>query len=91
MNSHIYNLQERTECTKTEPKLRLWVANYEIPNIVKGIAIIKASNAAEANNTLVSNSQFNSMKSSIIARIEEIITDGMSTDLVVEEFVEYNN
>lgn len=90
MNSHIYNLQERTECNKVEPKLRLWVINYEVTNIAKGIAVVKAKNAQEASNILLADSQFNSMKNIFnIIRIEEIITDGMYTNLVMEEYLKY--
>lgn len=90
MNSHIYNLQERTECNKVEPKLRLWVINYEVTNTAKGIAVIKAKNAQEASNVLLADSQFNAMKDIFnIIRIEEIITDGMYTNLVMEEWIKY--
>lgn len=90
MNSHIYNLQERTECNKVEPKLRLWVINYEVTNTAKGIAVIKAKNAQEASNVLLADSQFNAMRDIfIISRIEEIITDGMSTNLAMEEWIKY--
>lgn len=90
MNSHIYNLQERTECNKVEPKFRLWVINYEVTNIAKGIAVVKAKNAQEASTVLLADSQFNSMKNIFnIIRIEEIITDGMYTNLVMEEYLKY--
>ena len=90
MNSHIYNLQERTECNKVEPKLRLWVINYEVTNTAKGIAVVKAKNAQEASNVLLADSQFNAMRDVFnIIRIEEIITDGMYTNLVMEEYLKY--
>ena len=90
MNSHVYNLQERTECNKVEPKLRLWVINYEVTNTAKGIAVVKAKNAQEASNVLLADSQFNAMKDIFnIIRIEEIITDGMYTNLVMEEWIKY--
>lgn len=90
MNSHVYNLQERTECNKVDPKLRLWVINYEVLNTAKGIAVIKAKNAQEASNVLLADSQFNAMKDIFnIIRIEEIITDGMYTNLVMEEWIKY--
>lgn len=90
MNSHIYNLQERTECNKVEPKLRLWVINYEVTNIAKGIAVVKAENAQEASNVLLADSQFNAIRDIFnILRIEEIITDGMYTNLVMEEYLRY--
>jgi hypothetical protein len=88
MNSHIYNLQERTECTKTEPKLNLYVANYEVPGVAKGIAVVKAKNVKEASDILMADSQFNAYRDKFnIIRIEEIITDGMYTNLVMEEWV----
>ena len=90
MNNHIYNLQERTECNKVEPKLRLWVINYEVTNTAKGIAVVKAKNAQEASNVLLADSQFNAMRDVFnIIRIEEIITDGMYTNLVMEEYLKY--
>ena len=90
MNSHIYNLQERTECNKVEPKFRLWVINYEVTNTAKGIAVVKAKNAQEASNVLLADSQFNAMRNIFnIIRIEEIITDGMYTNLVMEEWIKY--
>ena len=90
MNSHVYNLQERTECNKVEPKLRLWIINYEVTNTAKGIAVVKAKNAQEASNVLLADSQFNAMKDIFnIIRIEEIITDGMYTNLVMEEWIKY--
>lgn len=92
MNSHIYNLQERTECTKAEPKQRLWVINYEIPNISKGTAIVKANNANNAGNILMGDSQFNSYKNNFnISRIEEITADGAYEHLISEEFVQIPN
>ena len=90
MNSHVYNLQERTECNKVEPKLRLWIINYEVTNTAKGIAVVKAKNAQEASNVLLADSQFNAMRDVFnIIRIEEIITDGMYTNLVMEEYLKY--
>lgn len=90
MNSHIYNLQERTECNKVEPKLRLWIINYEVINTAKGIAVVKAKNAQEASNVLLADSQFNAMRDVFnIIRIEEIITDGMYTNLAMEEWIKY--
>ena len=90
MNNHIYNLQERTECNKVEPKLRLWVINYEVTNTAKGIAVVKAKNAQEASNVLLADSQFNAMRDVFnTIRIEEIITDGMYTNLVMEEYLKY--
>jgi hypothetical protein len=90
MNSHIYNLQERTECTKTEPKLNLYVANYEIPNIANGIAVIKAKNAKEASDVLMADSQFNAYRDRFnIIRIEEIITDDAYTSMIMEEWIKY--
>jgi hypothetical protein len=90
MNSHIYNLQERTECNKVEPKLRLWVINYDAPNIARGIAVVKAKSAKEANNILLADSQFNALiEVSNITRTEEIITDGMCADLAMEEWIRY--
>lgn len=92
MNSHIYNLQERTECNKVEPKLRLWVINYEVNNTAKGVAVVKAKNAKEASDILLADSQFNSMRNVLdIIRIEEIITYGAYAALVCEEYVEYNS
>lgn len=92
MNSHIYNLQERTECNKVEPRQRLWVINYEIPNISKGIAVVKASNAHNASIILMGDSQFNSYRSNFnITRIEEIISDGAYEHLISEEFVKILN
>jgi hypothetical protein len=91
MNSHIYNLQERTECNKIEPKLGLWVINYDAPNIARGIAVVKAKSAKEANNILLADSQFNaSIEVSNITRTEEIITDGMCANLVMEEWIKYS-
>lgn len=90
MNSHIYNLQERTECNKVEPKLRLWVINYEVDNIARGIAVVKAKYAKEANNILLADSQFNGSKDVFkIFSTKEIITDGMCADLVMEEWIRY--
>ena len=90
MNSHIYNLQERTECNKVEPKLSLWVINYEVNNTAKGIAVVKAKNAKEASDVLLADSQFNSMRNMInIIRIEEILTDGIEANLVMEEWLKY--
>lgn len=90
MNSHIYNLQERTECNKVEPKLRLWIINYEITNTAKGIAVVTAKNAQEASSILLADSQFNAMKNVFnIIRIEEIITDGMYANLAMEEWIKY--
>ena len=92
MNSHIYNLQERTECNKVEPKLRLWVINYEVTNIAKGIAVVKASNAKEASNVLMADSQFNAYRSIFnIIRIEEILTDGMGANLAMEEWIKFSD
>lgn len=91
MNSHIYNLQERTECTKTEPKLKLWVINYEVKDKAKGIAIIKARSANEASIIMLSDSQFNALKGSIaISRIEEVISDGAYSSLMSEDYVIYS-
>ena len=91
MNSHIYNLQERTECTKTAPKQKLWVINYEVTDIGKGAAIVKASNANEASNILISNSQFNANRNSIrVIRIEEIISDGAYSNLISDEYLIYH-
>lgn len=90
MNSHIYNLQERTECNKVEPKLKLWVINYDAPNIAKGVAVVKAKNVQEANNILLADSQFNAMRSVFkIIKTEEIITEGMYANLVMEEWIKY--
>ena len=90
MNSHIYNLQERTECTKSEPKQRLWVVNYEVPNVTKGVAVVKANNANNAGNILKGDSQFNSYRSDFnINRIEEITSDGAYEYLIAEEFIKY--
>lgn len=90
MNSHIYNLQERTECNKVEPKLRLWVINYEVNNTAKGVAVVKAKNAQEAADILLADSQFNAYRSAFnIIRIEEILTEGMYTNLVMEEWLNY--
>lgn len=92
MNSHIYNLQERTECNKVEPKLRLWIINYEITDIAKGAAVVKANNAKEASDVLLANSQFNAYRRIFnIIRIEEILTDGMSTNLAVEEWIKFSD
>ena len=92
MNSHIYNLQERTECNKVEPKLRLWVINYEITNIAKGAAVVKAKNAQEASNILLEDSQFNAYRNTFkITRIEEIITDGMYANLAMEEWIRFSD
>lgn len=90
MNSHIYNLQERTECNKIEPKLRLWVINYVVPNIAKGIALVKAKNAKEASDILMADSELNAFRGQFnIERLEEIITDGMYANLVMEEHIKY--
>lgn len=92
MNSHIYNLQERTECNKVEPKLRLWVINYEITDIAKGAALVKASNAKEASNMLLADSQFNAYRRIFnIIRIEEILTDGMDANLAMEEWIRFSD
>lgn len=90
MNSHIYNLQERTECTKTEPKLRLWIVNYEIDKIAKGTIVVKARNANDASNIVLSNSQFNSVRDKFnIIRIEEIINEGTYAGLISEDYLIY--
>ena len=90
MNSHIYNLQERTECNKVEPKFRLWVINYEVNNTAKGVAIVKAKDAKEASDILLADSQFNAYRSIFnIIRIEEILTEGMYANLVMEEWLNY--
>ena len=92
MNSHIYNLQERTECNKVEPKLRLWVINYEVNNTAKGIAVVKAKNAQEASNVLMADSQLNAMRDIFnIIRIEEILTEGMDANLAMEEWVKFSD
>lgn len=92
MNSHIYNLQERTECNKVEPKLRLWIINYEITDIAKGAAVVKANNAKEASDVLLADSQFNAYRKIFnIIRIEEVITDGMDTNLAVEEWIKFSD
>ena len=91
MNSHIYNLQERTECTKTEPKLRLWIVNYEIDKAARGIVVVKAKNASDVSDIVLSNSQFNSLRDKFnIIRIEEIINDGAYADLISEEYLIYH-
>lgn len=92
MNSHIYNLQERTECNKVEPKLKLWVINYEITDIAKGAALVKANSAKEASDVLLADSQFNAYRKIFnIIRIEEVITDGMGTNLAVEEWIRFSD
>lgn len=92
MNSHIYNLQERTECNKVKPKLRLWVINYEITDIAKGAAVVKANNAKEASDILLADSQFNAYRKIFnIIRIEEIHTEGMYANLAIEEWIRFSD
>lgn len=87
MNSHIYNLQERTECDKVEPKLKLWIVNYKIHSN-KGVAVVKARNPKEASDIFKADSDFNYDKKNIeIIRIEEIILDMTTVGLLAEEWV----
>lgn len=91
MNSHIYNLQERTECTRSGPKLRLYIVNYEVDKTASGTCIVKATNAQEVSDIILSNSQFNSVRDKLsIIRIEEIVADGAYADLISEDYLIYH-
>lgn len=93
MNSHIYNLQERTECNKVEPKLTLWVLKYHITGTARGVAVVKAKTVNEAQNILYSDSNFNCFKNDktlfVIEDCQEIHTEYMSDGLAMEEWIKY--
>lgn len=73
-------------------ELKLWILTYDLVSVGKGTAVVKASNAKEAENLLKSSGLYNGTPDTYsINRIEEIIVPP-SKDLIAEQNVDcFNN
>ena len=68
---------------------RLWVITYNLRGVGKGIAMVKASNANDAEQILKTNGMYNGAQSEyLVTKIEEIITPPCC-GLMVEQNVEF--
>ena len=68
---------------------RLWVITYNLRGVGKGIAMVKASNANDAEQILKTNGMYNGAQSEyLVTKIEEIITPPCC-GLIVEQNVEF--
>ena len=69
--------------------LRLWVIEYNLKDIGKGCAVVKAANAKRAEETLKASGTYNGTPHKYdIIRIEEIICPP-AEDLIAEQYVSY--
>lgn len=70
---------------------RLWVITYDLRGIGKGIAMVKAPNAEEANQILIANGIYNgSPQDYLITKTEEIVVPPCC-GLMAEQTVEFFN